>query len=55
MEKILPISLKLNLTPNTLGGYGLKTELPIVCKEYVLVITFALSTMVQPFPLSFNQ
>jgi len=23
MEKILPISLKLNLTPNTLGCYGL--------------------------------
>jgi len=24
MKKILPISLKLNLTQNTLGGYGLK-------------------------------
>jgi len=24
MEKILPISLKLNFTPNTLGCYGLK-------------------------------
>jgi len=24
MEKILPISLKLNFTANTLGGYGLK-------------------------------
>jgi len=25
MEKILPISLKLNSTPNPLGCYGLKT------------------------------
>jgi len=27
MEEILPISLKLNFTPNTLGCYGLKTPL----------------------------
>jgi len=27
MEKILPISLKLNFTPNTLGGYGLKIKI----------------------------
>jgi len=31
MEKILPISLKLNFTPNTLGCYGLtRTALSIV-------------------------
>jgi len=26
MRKIRPISLQLNFTPNTLGGYGLKKE-----------------------------
>jgi len=26
MEKIFPVSLKLNLTTNTLGGYGLTYE-----------------------------
>jgi len=29
MEKILPISLKLNFTPNTLGCYGLNRGSPL--------------------------
>jgi len=33
MEKILPISFKLNFTPNTLSGYGLIHRLPFPVRE----------------------
>ena len=36
MEKILPISLKLNFTPNTLGSYGLIIKNDVLMPENVL-------------------
>jgi len=36
MKKILPISLKLNFTPNTLGGCGLNNFLCIARVNYSL-------------------
>ena len=34
MEKILPISLKLNFTPNTLGCYGLSQRINLVQENF---------------------
>jgi len=38
LEKILSISLKLNVSPNTLGGYGLNGHIFSGFSVYILVL-----------------
>jgi len=48
MEKILSISLKLNLTPNTLGSYGLrKYRVPVLLRSHHSA--YALRDTKQPY------